>query len=282
MTETIEDLHRPMTDPAIQRLNHLYGTAHERDQARFILGLLTIIRLSNGSQRSRKDLTAPYTKTGKEGKAVKKEAMAKEWHRQFVDHLIQQGFVQQVNQSRNISFQAVDQKAQKDLFDMVEDALFEDGQQLKKLLWPSDHLDLTEALQEEHEAETKGDDPPPVDEGLDAVKEVASQLKLVADHLGQVYQGLTTLDKRLDEKLTDLETRLGHLSGLEKRIETSFNRIIEAIEKDERVQLSVLADKMIEIGSRRTSLSNQLESEGRRLDKTLEEIKTLTAKTSKS
>jgi len=267
-----------MQDTFIQDANEYirnnYTSAADKNQARFILIFVCLLRLTNRQPFDRKGLLEPYGKL-KPAKAVTKELTAKDWSKASFDRLVEQGLISQDGKAgASLIYRVLTQEQKDACLAILQDVVYSDGLMLKKVLWPGEYSDASplEASSEDEPMEEASNSN---QEGFDLIKEVSGNLQQVAAHLQSLYTGLETLGKNLDQKLDTLAERSNSLMQLEAKIEAAHDRLAKLIENDTRTRLASISDKFLESFARRTSLANQQDAESRKAEKLVDELKTL-------
>lgn len=274
-----EETPMPDQDTFIQDANEyirtIYTTADDKNQARFVLIFVCLLRLTNRQPFDRKGLLEPYGKL-KSAKAVTKELNAKDWSKASFDRLVEQGLISQDGKAGVSLIYRVTTQEQKDaVLAILNDVVYSDGLLLKKVLWPGEYPDASLSDTPSGEDEPLEELSNSNQEGFDLIKEVSGTLQQVATHLQSLYTGLETLGTNFDQKLTQLDQRLSGLTQLESNIEAAHTRLAKLIENDTRTKLAVISDKFIESFARRTSLANQQDAESRKIEKLADELKAL-------
>lgn len=239
----------------------------DKNQARFYLAVSAVTRLESsldGEDWTRTDLFAPSKDEENESPALRKQGSSKDWQRQFLIRLTDYGFLEDEMRSGQHFYTVKDRAALKSILADVRDG---DGVSIKRVLWPH----LYEELDEEGESELEEDEPSedePSEEGaseLDVVREVASQLKTLAGHLGTIVQNFESYEKRMSA----VEKYVGDIGV---QVEQSLQRIeqtFDTVTSEERSRLIQLTTLTIESVARKKSLLNQLDSSLQKDEKTL-------------
>lgn len=258
------------------KLDRLITEANDKNKARFTIGLLMCSRLScENEQWSRKELVAAPERVKKAGTAIASAASSVNWQRQFLQRMSDLGWIEQGGDPpNNVFYQSVDSDARKALLDVVANALDGDKVKLCRLLWPSEYPEDEPTGAELGQGTSPEAEPPQEDPGLDVVREVAQNLALVANQLGQVItslQGLHDLQETANKLLLE---KVDSLAGLDTRMsesvqgfQTLFTKMLAAMENEERQQITTIMARLIDNGARKTSAVNQLESIGRQDEK---------------
>jgi len=258
------------------RLNELTRSAQDRNRARYLLAISALLNLAkSGSVFSRRDmLHPPFEISAKISKATEKELSSKSWFTGFVSRLVEQKLITEERDAHAVLYccRTADQKER--VLTVALAALYEDGRALKALLWPHDPT-YTEPA-DLPEGEPIADSGATADPALDTITELTGQLSMVATHLQGVVQGFAGLDQRLTEKFATLD---GLARSLTEELQsvaalrTSLDDLLQALKDERRAQLTSILDRFIEMQSRGQSLANQLESEARKKDRLIDDLR---------
>ncbi len=249
----------------LAHLRPLVAGAHDKNKAKYVLTLIALTRLVEKYPNTRKELLSAYSDFPKPGKQIEPATKQVDWFKALLDRMITQGLVERTMEGSTMLYQGVPSQQQR-MESILLDAMHNNGQEVKHLLWPNEYPLQEPASAPEREAVTETE-PEKEQEGVNLIQELTSQLMTtlspLAQHLGGIY-----------EKLEALETKMAdHVTSMEK-IGPSIDQKFAAFAKQLEVRtiLQGISERVAEQQSRRKSLINQLAADSVREEKVLADL----------
>lgn len=242
-----------------------------KDQAKYFLATIALKRLSTITVAvSRNELFSP-TADEKYMNApnITKAGTQKDWQRQFVNKLMEHGWVEQVKQGGSLRYIACNRDALYKILDNVRDG---DGVSLKSIMWPKLFLDEADADLGSEEPEGEESAAP---SNMGVIQEVADQLSAMVGPLQSIAEGFKSHDVKLDKHASELVDVRKYIFILAKGVDEAVKRIEVAVAKvldEDRRKIADVSTVLADIFARRRSVENQLNSINRLEEKAMESL----------
>lgn len=261
----------PPVKETLRELESMMAAAGTKNRARYVLSIqaLTVMLgyVPDGTFSTRKDMFTVH-KSIRHDKCVANEVFAKSWQKIFLDRTEEVGLTEKTLAGRESAYRIADGRTN-EVIKMVSDAVHLDGLSLRKILWPGQYA----GDDAEPEAEETVQEAPEAQNGaIEVLTDLVGQLTSVAESMSHVNDSM----KSILSGLSDLgaQSREREEKNLEsmKAVMDGLSSIVSKLASEERSAMVSMKDRLVEIQTRRRSLSNQLESEILREEKLIEEI----------
>ncbi len=262
----------PLTRPVsvtLKDLEALLLQANTRNKARYGLAAMAISTLLGavelGDFKTRKELF--YMVPSRTDRVVFNEGVAKSWQKAFLDNLEAAGYAEKSISGRDSVYRVADGRVT-EVIVMLDDAVHGEGLALKKVLWPGQYEEPEEEEREAApEAQQSGESG-----AVQVLSDLVSQLTSVAESMSAVSSSIVhVLDslRQAEQRADERDKRQGEFF---LAIKDQLGSLVQRLDDEERDAMVAIRDRLVETSVRRRSLSNQLESEGSREAKLLEEL----------
>jgi len=262
----------PLIQPVsvtLKDLEDMILGAGTRNKARFGLATMAVAEMvghvESGAFKTRKELF--HKVPSRADRAVLNESMAKAWQKAFLDRLEETGYAEKTISGRDNAYRIADGKV-RDVIIMVAEAVHGDGLELKKVMWPGQY-------EQPEEEPAPSEEQARQDGGLEVLSELVGQLRSVAESMSAVSAAMGQVLEKLSAAETKVEEREARTEKFLSSIEQKLSSMVSRLESDERNAIQSIRDRVIDIQTRRKSLSNQLESEVSREEKILDDLSVL-------
>lgn len=269
--ESIAEIDVPPVADTLRELESMIAGAGTKNRARYVLSIhaLTVMlgHAPDGTFSTRKDMFTLHRSIRHE-KCVANEVFAKSWQKVFLDRTEEIGLTEKTLTGRESAYRIADGKST-EVIKMVSDAVHLDGLSLRKVLWPGQYGNDEEAQEPEeaHEAQEARQDG-----AVEVLTELVGQLTSVAESMSHVNDSMRAVLEGLSELGEQSRERERRAQDSLERILASLSAVVSRLDTEDRDAIVSMKDRLVEIQTRRRSLSNQLESEIVREEKLIEEI----------
>lgn len=274
-----------------QRFKAAYKDAGNKDKARYALAAIAILRLLQYRNNSitRSMLFSPWEEEFNRAdipKMVVDQSAARAWQRDFLSNLENHQIVEIETQGHTTSVHVTKEGAPA-LGKVLHDAVYEEGRGLKWLLWPKDSSyepfplfgDRVEQEKPQEDGTEELEGAEMVDEEpegeISVLREVADQLTGLAMTIGTAVQTFSSFEKSLREREEENQARADLLLSEMGTVVGRLTDIANRLDSEERSQLRLLGEKLVEMEARNRSWSNQAAAEARKEEKLREDLSNL-------
>jgi hypothetical protein len=272
--ESEADIDVPPVKDTLRELESMISDAGTKNRARYVLSIhaLTVMLgySPDGTFSTRKDMFT-LRKSIRHEKCVANEVFAKSWQKVFLDRTEEVGLTEKTLTGRESAYRIADGRTN-EVIKMVSDAVHLDGLSLRKILWPGQYGDDEEAQEPEEAQEARQDG------AVEVLTELVGQLTSVAESMSHVNDSMKAILTGLSELGEQSRERERRAQDSLERILGSLSSVVSRLDTEERDAIVSMKDRLVEIQTRRKSLSNQLESEVVREEKLIEEIDSVLGK----